>query len=229
MISDDYSNPEAMFQREVEACISQFLTEERKGEINKRIHEALVSSGEFSDSELIEEQERVYKNETTFVHNVLRSYVQWSKDNQPLVLWDIDDTLGMCGLESGVFRKRSSIPELFEFLEKAYPKVQNGILTTRSENGIAIFLSQSGMNKYFETEHAYSTRGLEANIMGAVERYQVANYGFNQGAAEKFYIIERLRETGLNPKWIDDFVGPEEAMGKDGLCVHNCKPHELSW
>ncbi|MBU1110648.1 hypothetical protein KKB83_03460, partial [Patescibacteria group bacterium] len=82
--------------------------ESMRQEIRKRLVE---SDPDYPDEEYEEDAENALRVEVGFCQQVAAAYERWSQENEPLVLWDVDETLGMHTHtdEGYIFRFRPSL------------------------------------------------------------------------------------------------------------------------
>lgn len=175
----------------------------------------------------------VLESEVGFTRSVVDAYERWATEDNPIVLWDIDHTIGKYDLatEPPMWRFRPSIQFLLRFLQDEFPNVTNGILTDRTE--IEAQLDDADLlqplSMFFDRHHLYSSRGIELKlseeeindldqeVYRSIGRYPVT------GHKEKLVVLRRLTGDGLNVKSIDD-NHVAESMGDNGVCVFECQP-----
>jgi len=123
------------------------------------------------EEELDPQRERVKKylnNEVGFVRAVVEFYERLKTTANPVVLWDVDDTLGCTvrvqSSEPRKWRFRLSAQPLFSFLMEQYPDVQNGILTSRGYKILPLRMDHldvlSCLDQVFNGELIFSARDL---------------------------------------------------------------------
>jgi hypothetical protein len=117
--------------------------------------------------------ERYLNNEVGFVRAVVEFYERLKKTTKPVVLWDVDDTLGCIVRVSSreqreEWRFRLSAQSLFGFLTEHYPDVQNGILTARGYKILPLRMDHLGvfscLDKVFNGELIFSARDLSDHL-----------------------------------------------------------------
>ncbi|EKD93240.1 MAG: hypothetical protein ACD_28C00198G0003 [uncultured bacterium] len=175
--------------------------------------------------EVIEQALGVEKN---FVREVFMAYSRWIKeDPRPLVLWDIDDTMGKA-YGSEKWKTRPCLPLLLEDLEQFYPLemgidsdrtvretqfclgMEIGELTTEEQERFK-FLTHGEMGeiqKYLTSDQIYCSRLEEAaklderiDLLKIPQEYYEK---YSLGSIDKIRIILWLTQQGKNVKAIDD-------------------------
>lgn len=203
--------------------------------IKEIIHVKYSGHPDISNRKLNEELPEFMEREVAFCKRVIRLYDQWSKEENTLVLWDIDETIGMSyrnAEKNGQYewQFRPGFKMLAKYISENYPNVTNGFLTTAGEEYMQKIGDTTEPSSFFSMENRYAVPRLNisAHTRDAIESRVKALTGENsltlsEGETMKMEILFKLMEQGKNIKNIDD---GESAfvMGANGLNVKNLIP-----
>lgn len=208
---------------------------ERFGNVEEKIIERIKASKEgemlfdFDDEMDQEELEESVEREIKFAESVIQKYTDWSQEESPIVLWDIDDTLVRNvysdDAPNGMYQAiRVTALELLSFLKEKFPNITNGILSNRDEleeqlnNPERLQVLSDFMNRdyLYTSRHEDVPKEVEDEFR---ELFKNGYYNVNGDSQQKNMVINRLKEEGLNIKVIDDNQ-IAELQGDDGLYVY---------
>lgn len=197
IISDGINNY-VQFSQElvIDQLITPAFVTAMQEEIEKRIRETHISHPEVVNQLLEEDAPDALRRELTFASFITERYQSWSQEESPVVLWDIDRTMGILNIDSNKWRIRPSLLPLVNYLSLKFPKVTNGILTNRPLVEEDLLRT---LDKFIDPTHIYT------NSHKTIEE------------------ITELREKGINLKLIDDYP-IAKTLGKDGAYVRDYFP-----
>lgn len=190
----------------------------------KHIRDKYTESPHRVEEELTETLLENTEKEIKFVRSLIESYEKWSHEPEPIVLWDVDDTMGKYDFDLNP-RKwifRPSLISLMNFLNENFPNVKNGIMSNRGSIGIQ--LDSEPLNKisfFFDRNHLYTSRDVnitrEAQSSLTAEIRAAGDFP-NMDHLQKLKLFRELKSKDLNVKIIDD-NSVAKSFGVDGLCV----------
>lgn len=165
--------------------------------------------------------------ENAFRRCVLARIEAWSTEQSPIVLWDIDDTLGKVVIGAGVaiWKTRPCVPELFQTLSERFPSIRHGILSDRLVPEITAMLggqtplgdaSLLAVERLVDAELIFSANeALFSEDQCLKDRFEDLKRLFwaKTGIYRKLAILQRLRETEMNVHLIDDLPMAAEIPG----------------
>ncbi len=170
-----------------------------------------------------------------FARLVVKKFDEWSKEQDAVVLWDIDETMGkMYANNSNAgkyeWRLRPVFQEVVKYAQENYPNLTHGVLTTAPEAGIQSRLAELYTGGFLSHEHTYSVSNPQLtshdrNSMEAFSRQQTGDeyITLSDGETAKLLVLTGLKGTGVNVKNIDD--GRSALVWKeDGVCVYELQP-----
>lgn len=223
---------EGEVQRDPEWFVNDFLAQnwdEIEASIIVRLrtfaegHPGLFDGGEF-ETEVIPE---VIRKEMLFATRVIEAYARWAQEEDPIVLWDIDDTMGHNDHTDNPsvmeWRFRDALLPVLDYVSSQFPTVINGISSNRESENTLLKLTKGGaleaISKYIDRKYVFTSRDKvshEDRRQAEEKIYEeTGSYPFADEIDRQFLIDEKLRE-GLNIKVIDD--NPvSKKMGMDGV------------
>lgn len=194
--------------------------------------------------DMIEEDAKTIENlinsEFLFSREVIKAFYRWAQEQNPLVLWDIDETIG-AGISTSkgkFFTLRPSMLELLGFLKKNFPNVRQGILTNKTMP----FNFSRMKSRFIEHDPEYAKHISEVvgktmqnlkpleGLLDSAEFYSSEPETEHVTAAfseqhnhvndlGKILVMNRLRNVyRQNPKLVDNENVATE-LGSDGLCL----------
>lgn len=212
------------------------LIEEQKPIFEKGIREILdikySPNSEWKDEKLENINEFV-EREVKFCKRVIRMFEQWGKEDNVLVLWDVDETIGKSYRNQAnnghyEWHFRPAFTFLAKYLGGNYPNIKNGMLSTGSieyldkiSKDVEPFFSEDNLTSLAESQIRSSERD---RIEKAAQEITGENRLFlTDGEALKIGTLFELQSNGINVKNIDD---GESAlvMGINGLQVRDLSP-----
>ena len=96
-----------------------------------------------------------------FAQRVLDAMDRWQEEDSPIVLWDIDDTLGKNSITEGdvlEWNFRPTILPLLAYIKKVYPGITMGIMSNRIQVEASLLAngSLSPIAQYINTRSIHS-------------------------------------------------------------------------
>ena len=165
---------------------------------------------------------RLEELEYKFADRVIEAYERWGREPNPVVLWDVDHTMGgdpSFAYGSNEFRERTGIRwgfrpcflELINFLHEKFPNIRNGILSTRGLENLRAQLQDP--------------KELGA-IQDVIDPAQVYSAGRSHEAKQG--MLRDFRSKGLNAMSIDDDMqlSEEESNSGTGIRFDDCPAFE---
>lgn len=221
-----------------ERLFSIFFNEEKKTKLKE--HMSANFRSKFDEEESITEIERVVENERKFLKQVIEKYVTWSKEKDVVVLWDIDETMGVfdihLGVEDAHWRFRPFLIELFQFLKQHFSEISNGILSNRTatKDQLQEGKSLSPLREFLDEGEIYSSRHVvivededpDKPTQAVIESKKLATdlkVRCTPDLMQKYTVWRELKDKGKQVKLIDD-GGISRILGKDGLYVGDIMP-----
>lgn len=223
-----------------QTLLSEFrniFPEEKMIEIMKaNLQERVLSkdlSSEFAAELLEDDLPDAISREKEFAQEIIRAFSRWSKEISPIVLWDIDDTMGKINLnqENMQFLFRPTFLPLLKFLKEKFPQIKNGVLSNRV-NVLEQLQDEKQLKAIaplIDKQYIYSCRNIEVSPDEA-EKYETeaeqSELAVNQDYLSKRKIIDNLLKDGLLIKCIDD-NDVAAIIGQDGVCVYLIMPNRV--
>ncbi|MDP2632036.1 MAG: hypothetical protein Q8P30_04720 [Candidatus Uhrbacteria bacterium] len=225
---DRETNPETTLERLSDEFLELINFKNLESILKERVYKY---ANKYNQEWLLENINNAVEKEKTFIKKVINAYMNWSKENDPVVLWDIDDTIGR--LQGERWGYRPSMPSILQFLKEKFPNIENGILSDRDH--VAEQISDGKLNQLqglINFDHIHSTRSLdwtettdeqdreqrkafkEAKKTGVMEELEYLSIG----GYMKLKIVKDLKKQGVNAKSIDDYdLG--KTLGGDAINV----------
>lgn len=216
-----------MEQSSTEAFI-QSITADIKREVLTRYRPADY----LADDEIKIELEEALKKEVDFCRMVLDAYNRWSQEEDPVVLWDIDDNVGKSFATAGespnqivyTWRFRACLMPLIDHLQAQYPNIKNGILSDRPElekqlNDPKLL---EALSTWVDHQHLYTSRTITPSDE-ITKFFEERDEYPDTGQLQKLTIIRDLQQRGLNIKVVDDNQ-VAKTMEDDGVYTHYLMP-----
>ena len=200
-------------------------------------------------SEVVENQgiDEYLEREKEFMKRVLESYERWSRDDNNVVLWDVDETMGKVEFVNGseyTWHFRPAMQLLIPYLSIRYPSIKNGILTTRSvEHAMKGFDGYSDLLEsfpFFDTSYIYSARDVDLEVDCEIPRNERekrekvmqdqlrdrTDMDVFPAVVNKYKVMQRLDEEHPETKFrIVDDCAIADIAGESGLCVYYMQPN----
>ena len=198
-----------------------------------------------------EKREAAERIEKSFVEKIVSAYAVYAQEKDPVVLWDLDDTLGSYVVTSDrtIWKTRPSFNELGNFLRDHFPQVKNGILSDRpltvqkhclglpldeieQQNDLGIYAQRAGelhgIVHFFDQDSLFTSdqNMVGEQLEGLFSEVQATYKGLSSGAYYKVTVLENLKHQGKNIKMIDDLNYIPSAF-KEGVCVRDERPTYL--
>lgn len=187
--------------------------------------------------EALEEVPQMVQRELEFCKRVISKFSQWSNETDPVVLWDLDETIGMQYKSpenngSYVWRLRPGFKSLAEYLKETYPNIENGILTSAHRSYMDEIAGSPELNGFFTDSEVLRIAlpnepmpQREVDALSEKVRISTGNQGIrlNEQSARKYETLCGLSKRGYNVKHIDDWDSAL-AMGENGLYVRDVRP-----
>lgn len=222
---------EGASELENEDTTGETISAEVPLEVRKKIEEILTrrftdrdgSDPKYLEIVLEEDLPEVLEKEIEFARRVLDAYERWSPEEDPIVLWDIDDTMGKYTM--GPARKwhfRAAFGYVIEQIQERFPNVRNGIISDRKS------LGELSLPEGFLDEGLVFLTGNEevpANQQPQVEEelFEMLDIWPDDAGVRKHLLIQKLLRQGLNVHTIDD-NRTTSALGDRGLCTELLMP-----
>lgn len=185
-----------------------------------------------TDKYKTEDLANAIKKEREFVIGLLDKCTEWSKEKDPIVLFDIDDTIGKRSTTDGKWRFRPSFLGVLQYAQENFQNLKFGLVSNRTETAQMI---QNGgelspLEKYVDANHIY--RLVDCRIqLNSLDYDDTAKkvWGLLDGHAShdevrKYAMVNDLRESGLNVMLVDDCDAPR-CFGANGFCVKQMMPY----
>ncbi len=197
----------------------------------KRKIEISPDASWLTKEELLEDYKKALEKEKGFCKVVVAAYEKWSVEPEPLVLWDIDDTLGKYfpvvaedGGEVLEWKLRPSLPFLLPYLRGNFPTIRNGLLSNRIDLNTQLEMPDQlgSIADFFDTSHLYSCRGQAPSPVVKAHFREIGVYP-DGDHERKLTIVWNLRDRGLNVKVIDD-NRVAKTLGEDGVFTFYVAP-----
>lgn len=220
-------------EKETSALLAEFFSDKRMKKVSQEMKENFFRH--FPDRKKIPKDyyNSALRNEKLFSQKIIDSYLRWSATANPLVLWDIDDTIGQRDLEKKSWHFRPIFLEVIDFLKNKFPQIQNGIMSTRLSFDFDNPDELAPMKDYFNLDEIYSSadvdyqdqRGKEIAKESLVwqEEGKIKRGGGSPEFIKKYRLAQDLRSQGKDIKIIDD-LDVAKVFGQDGVWVGDCCP-----
>lgn len=213
--------------------VSGLSREELATEIRSR-YTALYKNDEELLQEILEEDlPKAVEREVQFVQAVVDAYQRWSQEDEVVVLWDIDETLGIYSLppdeHAMVWRFRPSVLSLMDYLQKTFPQVKNGLLSDRThlQEQLEEAKYLGPIADFIDAEFLFSCRDVPVlpQERTALEEELAAIPGVipSSDHLNKTYLLRGLKDRGVNVKVIDDNK-VADTWGEAGLRTYHLMP-----
>lgn len=229
--------PNINAERSEQTLLAEFrnvFPEEKMIKIMKNNLQDRVLSKEISNKlavEILEEDlSDAVNQEKKFTQEIISAFSRWSKEVSPIVLWDIDDTMGKVNLsqDNPEFMPRPTLLPLLKFLKEKFPHIKNGVLSNRVKvlEQLQDDKQLKSVAPFIDTQYIYSCRNIEV-LPDEAEKYEAEGEKFeldvNPDYMSKRKIINSLLKDGLQIKCVDD-NDVAIIMGQDGVCVYLMMP-----
>jgi len=198
-------------------------------EITERLSDPCL---DLFDDEIAAYTVRALEIEKTFCREVVSSYGRWALETSPLVLWDVDNTLGKHISVTAAdpskityaWKFRPALVPLLTYLRERFPQVRNGLISNRAqlEEQLADPKYLAPVQSFFDATHLYSCSEVQPSQ--EVELYFKALDVLPDGDhKKKLTILRNLQAAGVNVKVIDDNQ-VAKTLGEDGLYTYSLVP-----
>ena len=165
--------------------------------------------------------------ERRFAEAVITAFERWSSEENVIVLWDIDNTIGSYDLSSDeeVWSFRPIWHPLMQYLQTNFPSIKNGVMSNRTivNEQLQDPKMLGPISGFIDANNIFSSRELEVSeeqqhsieeeVLADLEEYP------NQDHYQKVTLMRSLRASGLNVKLVDDNLAAA-TMKQDGVCAH---------
>ena len=174
-----------------------------------------------------EDLDSLLLSESLFNERVLKACEMWSKEPNPIVYWDIDDTIAHTigvemsdGSRSNTLFLRPALKEIFEFIKIEFPNIRHGVLTSRNEKGLEMFLQaidgSEPYSSFFDSaliescRHIYENLERNSELVEKSDRDLAMRIGEdeadlgNNGLRCKAVAMYEKIDLGMNVHLIDD-------------------------
>lgn len=210
--------------------VAHFL-EAHQAEIESEIRDHFTTKYEgwsnISKEEIEEDIKESLEREVKFSEAVIKAYSRWYQEGEPVVLWDVDGTLGKYDLsyQEMPWEFRAGVKHLLPFLKEHFPGIRNGILSNREEVQKQFEDPKllKSVKDFFDPKIMFSSRDIEYPDVLEQEIFTSLGENPNIDHMQKLTVLKNLKKEGLNVKSIDDNK-VAKSMGDAGVCTYEMMP-----